>query len=115
MRAAQALVARGNKTALVRRSDGGCSMAAKNSAASIRPAAVQVVDKTGGGDAFAGARAVALIEKREALDAARFAVAAAHVSVTRYGAQRSFPDRGELEQMLARLTQGESGNMKAEN
>lgn len=66
---------------------------------------MEVVDQTGAGDAFAGALAVALIEKREALDAARFAVAAAHVSVTRYGAQPSFPDRDELEQMLARITQ----------
>jgi ribokinase len=104
MQAAEALVARGNKTALVRTSDGGCAMAAKNGAAVIRPVAVEVVDKTGGGDAFAGALAVALIEKQEALDAARFAVAAAHVSVTRYGAQPSFPARGELEQMLARIT-----------
>jgi len=35
--------------------------------------------------------------------AARFAVAAAHVSVTRYGAQASYPDRAEVEKMLARL------------
>jgi ribokinase len=91
-------------------------MAGENGAASIRPVAVEVVDKTGGGDAFAGALAMALIDNREALDAARFAVAAAHVSVTRYGAQPSFPDRGQLEQMLARLTESgkdESGKMKS--
>ena len=68
MQAAQALIARGNKTALVRRSDGDCAVAAQNVALSIQPIAVQVVDKTGGGDAFAGALAVALIEKRETLD-----------------------------------------------
>jgi sugar/nucleoside kinase (ribokinase family) len=36
-----------------------------------------------------------------------FAVAAAHVSVTRYGAQASYPTRTELEEMLARLSPDE--------
>lgn len=67
------------------------------------PTPVEVVDTTGAGDAFAGALAVALLEGRDPLQAGRFAVAAAHVAVTRYGAQPSYPCATELEQMLARL------------
>jgi ribokinase len=52
---------------------------------------------------FAGALAVALLKRRSLLEAVRFAVAAAHVSVTRYGAHASYPARTELEEMLARL------------
>jgi ribokinase len=66
-----------------------------------------VVDTTGAGDVFAGALAVALLEGRTLLEAGRFAVAAAHVSVTRYGAQASYPDRREIEEMLARLPSDE--------
>jgi len=48
---------------------------------------VRAVDATGAGDVFSGALAVALAEGREILDAARFAGAAAALSVTRLGAQ----------------------------
>jgi ribokinase len=103
IRAGRALLDRGIKIAFVRLADGGCVMTAGRRVASLRPVQVQVVDKTGAGDAFAGALAVALVEKLDPLDAGKFALAAAHVAVTRYGAQPSFPNRAELLQMLGRL------------
>ena len=57
--------------------------------------------------AEAGALAVALLEGRSLPAAVRFAVAAANVSVTRYGAQASYPDRGEVDKMLALLPPNE--------
>jgi ribokinase len=103
LRAGRALISRGTKVALMKMPQGGCVTVTADSAIAIRPTPVKVVDTTGAGDVFAGAFAVALLERRGLLDAVRFAVAAAHVSVTRYGAQASYPDRIEIEEMLARL------------
>lgn len=103
LRAGRALVSRGPRAALMKMPQGGCVLVTSDSAIAIRPTPVNVVDTTGAGDVFAGALAVALLERRTLLDAVRFAVAAAHVSVTRYGAQASYPDRTETEEMLARL------------
>jgi len=62
--------------------------------------AVQTVDTTAAGDAFVGALAVALGEGRSLAAAARFASAAAAISVTRIGAQPSLPSRAEVEAFL---------------
>ena len=61
---------------------------------------VKAVDTTAAGDAFVGALAVALGEGRSLPDAARFASAAAAISVTRVGAQPSLPTRAEVEEFL---------------
>jgi ribokinase len=58
---------------------------------------VQAVDATAAGDTFIGALAVALSEGLNLDGAARFAVRAAALSVTRAGAQTSIPRRSELE------------------
>jgi ribokinase len=107
LRAGRALVSRGPRVALMKMPQGGCVVVTSDSVVAIRPTPVKVVDTTGAGDVFAGALAVALLERRSLLDAVRFAVAAAHVSVTRYGAQASYPGRTELEEMLAQLPPNE--------
>jgi ribokinase len=58
------------------------------------------IDTTAAGDVFCGALAVALTEGRSVEDAARFAVAAAAISVTRAGAQASAPSRAEIDALL---------------
>ncbi|MGO8696924.1 MAG: ribokinase [Limisphaerales bacterium] len=62
---------------------------------------VKPLDTTAAGDVFTGALAVALAEGKPLLEAARFANAAAALSVTRLGAQPSAPRRKEIEQLLA--------------
>jgi ribokinase len=62
--------------------------------------AVRAVDTTGAGDAFCGALAQALAEGAALVEAARWAVRAAAVSVTREGAQGGLPRRGEVEQRI---------------
>lgn len=61
---------------------------------------VEPVDTVGAGDCFNGAFAVALMEGRDPWEAARFASAAAAISVTRRGAQASMPARAEVEEFL---------------
>jgi ribokinase len=101
--AARALRDRGVRTAIVKRSGGGCAVVGPDVTASIEPEPVKAIDTNGAGDAFAATLAVALLEGRSILDAARHAVAAAGLTTTRYGAQASFPDRRELEEHATRI------------
>jgi ribokinase len=64
--------------------------------------AVKVVDTTGAGDAFNGALAVALAERRPLADALRFASAAAALACTRRGAQPALPTLQEVIELLGR-------------
>jgi ribokinase len=57
---------------------------------------VQAVDTTGAGDAFCGALAQALADGATLVEAARWAVRAAAVSVTRVGAQGGLPRREDV-------------------
>jgi ribokinase len=62
--------------------------------------AVPVVDTTAAGDAFNGAFATRLVAGDAPLEAARFAIAAAGLSVTRHGALPSMPDVREVQALL---------------
>lgn len=63
---------------------------------------VTPVDTVGAGDTFIGAFAARLVERANVRDAARFACAAAGLSVMRRGAQSSIPTRDEVEVFCAR-------------
>jgi len=64
---------------------------------------VNAIDTTAAGDTFAGALAVALVEKKDLESAVRFANAAAALSTTAKGAQSSVPGRAVVENMLKRI------------
>ena len=64
--------------------------------------AANVVDTTAAGDCFNGAFAVGLLEGKTPAESARFAAAAAAISVARSGAQTSMPDRAEVDALLHR-------------
>jgi ribokinase len=66
---------------------------------------VNAVDTTAAGDAFNGAFATALMLGYPPAESARFAAAAAAISVTRPGAQPSMPTMAEVEQLLNRSDQ----------
>jgi len=68
--------------------------------ASISAFAVQAVDSTAAGDAFNAAFAVGLMKDEAPASAARFAAAAAALSVTRPGAQASLPSASEVAAFL---------------
>jgi ribokinase len=63
---------------------------------------VPAIDTTAAGDAFNGAFATGLMLRMGPVEGARFAAAAAAISVTRAGAQSSMPIMAEVEQMLSR-------------
>jgi ribokinase len=62
---------------------------------------VDAVDTVGAGDCFNGAFAVALVQGSDPWSAARFAAAAAAISVTRRGAQDSMPTLSEVDDFLS--------------
>ena len=63
---------------------------------------VQAVDTTGAGDTFTAALATAVSEGATLKEAARFAAAAAALSVTRYGVIEAMPTRKETLDFLSR-------------
>jgi ribokinase len=100
-RAAAELRARGVETVILTLGARGAFVATACSAELVPGCRVTAVDSTAAGDVFNGALAVALGEGRPLLEAARFANAAAAISVTRLGAQPSAPERKEIESFLA--------------
>ncbi|MBU1173762.1 MAG: ribokinase, partial [Alphaproteobacteria bacterium] len=99
--AGDALLRRGAGTALITLGERGALLHMRGLSEHV-PAfdAGPVVDTTGAGDAFNGGLAVALAEGRKPLDAVRFAAATAAISVTRPGAAKAMPQRGEIEALL---------------
>jgi ribokinase len=98
---AQHLLARGLKGVVLKRGGDGSYVAVSGGKAVWVPAfAVQAIDTVGAGDCFNGAFAVALLEGNDPWAAARFASAAAAVSVTRRGAQASMPSRADVDEFL---------------
>ncbi|MGD0536603.1 MAG: ribokinase [Verrucomicrobiota bacterium] len=98
--AADKLLAKGVQAVILTLGARGAFVATKESKQLVPGFKVKAVDTTAAGDVFNGALAVALSEGRSLLEAARFASAAAAISVTRLGAQPSAPMRKEIEKVL---------------
>lgn len=97
----QAFFARGVMGVVLKRGASGVVLAEQNGSRAELPAfKVKAVDSTAAGDAFNGAFAAALMLGADAPQAARFASAAAAISVTRAGAQPSMATREEVDALL---------------
>ena len=90
------LRAMGARTVIMKLGAKGCLLAEGDLTTLIPAPRVNVVDTTGAGDVFNAAFAVASSEGASLVEACRFAVRAAALSVTRIGAQPSVPTRSEL-------------------
>src|SRR5262249_28225453 len=101
-KAAAALRKRGAGAVLLTRGEHGVLVADGQGAKSVPSVRVDAADPTGAGDAFIGAFAVFLVEGLSAEEAVRRAAAVAALTVTRPGAQPSFPSRAEAEAFLAK-------------
>jgi ribokinase len=87
----------GAQSVILKRGALGSVLAEKAHLAHVIPApVVAAVDTTAAGDAFNAAFAVGLMSGYGAIDSARFATAAAAISVTRRGAQPSLATRSEV-------------------
>lgn len=95
IRSAHALQELGCNEVVITRGDAGC-LVVDHEVMQIPGYVVRAIDATAAGDAFNGALAVALSEGVSLFDAARWANAAAAISVTRLGAQPSLAYRDEI-------------------
>lgn len=110
-RAAKALISRGIPGVVLKLGARGAFIASTGSLEEhLKPIPVQAVDTTAAGDAFNGAFAVGLLLGKDPGASARFATAAAALSVTRAGAQPSMPTMAEVDQLLSNATAGIAQN-----
>lgn len=94
--AARILRRRGPKAVVVTRGAKGTLLVTAEEVAAIPAPRVVAIDPTAAGDAFVGALAVAVASGEALTAAARRACAVASLTVTRPGAQSSFPSREEI-------------------
>ncbi len=100
------LSAQGPPGVILKLGSRGAYLAAHDIQQQLSAIAVKTVDTTAAGDALNGAFAVGLMLGKSPLESARFAIAAASISVTRHGAQSSMPTFAEVEKMLDNTTEG---------
>jgi ribokinase len=96
--AASALLARGVRNVIITLGAQGALI--KNSALTLHIPAINagpVIETTGAGDAFNGGLATALAEGMTLVEAVKFAIIVAGISVTRPGAAPSMPHRAEID------------------
>lgn len=100
-KAAEELINRGARAAIVTLGENGCLFHDGAEATHV-PAmsAGPVLETTGAGDAFNGGFAAGLAQGMSPLEAIRFATATASISVTRQGTAPSMPARTEIEALL---------------
>jgi ribokinase len=94
---ARQLQALGPPTVIIKMGSQGCLLAEGSHVTQIPAPRVKAVDTTAAGDIFNAALTVARSEGASLEDACEFAVRAAALSVTRFGAQPSVPSRREVE------------------
>lgn len=98
---ATSLLMRGVGGVVLKRGAEGAYVATRERAQWVSAFPVDAIDTVAAGDCFNGAFAVGLMEGLDPWSAARFACAAAALSVTRRGAQASLPKRDEVDSFLA--------------
>jgi len=99
-RAAALLHARSGGAVILKLGARGALLLGPDGLERLAPFPVTPVDTVAAGDAFNGALAAALSEGRPLAQAARLAMAAAALAVTRPGAQEAMPTRAEVLRLL---------------
>ncbi len=99
--AADALHAKGIETVMITLGAKGVWLSQQGNGTIVPGFRVKATDTTAAGDTFNGAFVTGLLEEMPLESAIRFAHAAAAISVTRFGAQTSIPQREEVDAFLA--------------
>jgi len=108
--AAEYLVAHGIETVITTLGEQGAMLVDRHDGVTIIPAPeVSTVDTTGAGDVFTGVFAAGLAMSLSVVDACKWAVRAASLSVTRRGTLSSFPSPGEMVLLRQNAMEGCSG------
>jgi len=94
------LVARGARGAVLTMGPRGCVIVDRRGADYIPAFNVDVVDRTGSGEAFAGALAAYCAVKYDLREAVKFASAAGALVCTKFGAIEALPTEAEIIQLL---------------
>lgn len=94
------LLALGCRSVVLTRGASGALVATASGTTVVPAFPVTAIDTVAAGDIFSAALGVALSEGQDLSIAARFAAAAAAISVTRAGAQASAPFRAEIDRFL---------------
>lgn len=94
------LLARGVEAALITMGKRGCVIVDRIGIDYVPAFEVELVDKTGTGDAFAGALAASLAAGDEIRAAVKFASAAGALACTKFGAIESLPSKAEIIELL---------------
>lgn len=98
---AQAILRKGSPGVVLKRGSQGAYLATSEGLREeIRAFPVKAIDSTAAGDAFNGGFATGLMFGKSPVESARFAAAAAAISVTRAGAQPSMPTMADVERMI---------------
>jgi sugar/nucleoside kinase (ribokinase family) len=77
----------------------------RNSADHIPAPAIDLVDSTGTGDAFAGALAASCAVGDDLRSAVRFASAAGALACTKFGSVEALPQKAEIIELLQQQTE----------
>ena len=101
--AAGMLCSNGVEAVVITLGSQGAAIVDRNGETDIQAYEVEAVDTTGAGDAFVGNLAAALDAGRSLEESARFASAAAALSVQVAGAQPSMPTKEETDAFIARV------------
>lgn len=96
------LVARGARCAVITMGRRGCVVVDRSGADHVGAFGVDLVDKTGSGDAFAGALAAYCAVRHDLREAVKFASAAGALVCTKFGAVEALPTKAEIIQLLQR-------------
>jgi ribokinase len=97
---ATALRATGPKAVVLKLGSRGAFLSSETTEAQVASFPVKAIDSTAAGDTFNGAFATGLMMGKTEAESARFAAAAAAISVTRAGAQPSMPSLHEVNSLL---------------
>jgi ribokinase len=100
--AAEELLRMGAQTAVVKLGEGGVYYSGPDGSGHVVSHDVEAIDTVAAGDAFGGAFAVALGERRGIETAVRAGAAAGALAVTRPGAQEAMPSRDEVLRLMSR-------------
>jgi len=96
------LVARGARCAVITMGRRGCVVVDRSGADHVPAFGVDLVDKTGTGDAFAGALAAYCAVRHDLREAVKFASAAGALVCTKFGCIEALPTKAEIIQLLQR-------------